>query len=54
MIALVAFPSYEGGAIVPNVYGDSAFRVSEGGEWDPLQPIIEFRIKNGYIAQTVA
>jgi hypothetical protein len=39
MIALVAFPSYEGGAIVPNVYGDTAFRVSEGGEWDPLQPI---------------
>jgi hypothetical protein len=38
MIALIAFPSYEGGKIIANVYGDNAFEVNSG-RWNPLQPI---------------
>ncbi len=38
-IALVAFPSYEGGKIIPNAYGDYAFEVGQHGAWDPRRPI---------------
>ncbi len=37
-IALVAFPSCEGGKIIANVYGDNVFEVNSG-RWNPLQPI---------------
>lgn len=37
-IALIAFPSYDGGKIIPNVYGDNVFKVTSG-RWNPLQPI---------------
>jgi uncharacterized protein DUF4038/collagenase-like protein with putative collagen-binding domain len=36
-IALIAFPSHDGGKIIPNVYGDNVFGVSSG-KWDPLKP----------------
>jgi len=37
-IALIAFPSYDGGEIIPNVYGDNVFEVNSG-RWNPLKPI---------------
>jgi hypothetical protein len=37
-IALVSFPSYEGGKITANVYGDYPFEV-ESGVWNPRHPI---------------
>jgi hypothetical protein len=37
-IALVAFPGVEGKVVIPNVYGDFAFKVSSRGAWDPLHP----------------
>lgn len=38
-IALIAFPGVEGNVVIPNVYGDHAFKISGSGAWDPLQPI---------------
>jgi len=38
-IALIAFPSYEGGKVIANVYGDHAFEVN-GGRYEPLRPIV--------------
>ncbi|MFA6243153.1 MAG: glycoside hydrolase family 140 protein [Candidatus Hydrogenedentales bacterium] len=37
-IALVSFPSYEGGKIMANAYGDFPFEV-ESGVWNALRPI---------------
>jgi len=37
-IALIAFPSHDGGMIIPNVYGDFVFEINNG-QWNPLQPI---------------
>jgi len=37
-IALIAFPSYDGGKTIPNVYGDNVFEVNSG-RWNPQQPI---------------
>jgi Protein of unknown function (DUF4038)/Putative collagen-binding domain of a collagenase len=38
-IAMIAFPSYEGDVVIPNVYDDRAFEVTGRGAWDPLRPI---------------
>ena len=37
-IALIAFPSYDGGRIKPNAYGDYPFD-SGTGKWNPLRPV---------------